>query len=117
MDAVPKIRFHDLRHTNASLRIEAEQNPKYIQEQLGHSSIQVTMDVYGHLLRSSNQEAAIHLRKTVFSGQPDDDGSKMVASGLSGRVTEAQLIDMIGGPSGARTPNLLIKSQLLYQLS
>jgi hypothetical protein len=114
---LPKIRSHDLRHTNASLRIEAGQNMKYIQEQLGHSSIQVTLDFYGHLLRSSNQEAAVHLRATVFNGGPKRDGSKKVAGSLSGRVAEAQLIDLSGGPSGARTPNLLIKSQLLYQLS
>lgn len=76
---LPKIRFHDLRHTNASLRIEAGQNMKYIQEQLGHSSIQVTLDVYGHLLRSSDQEAAIHLRKTVFNDGQKHYGSKMVA--------------------------------------
>lgn len=81
---VTKIRFHDLRHTNASLRIEAGQNPKYIQEQLGHSSIQVTMDIYGHLLRSSDQDAAIKLREVILSPKNDgqfDDGSKMVAEG------------------------------------
>lgn len=81
---VTKIRFHDLRHTNASLRIEAGQNPKYIQEQLGHSSIQVTMDIYGHLLRSSDQDAAIRLRETILASKDDeqkDNGSKMVAEG------------------------------------
>ncbi len=81
---VAKIRFHDLRHTNASLRIEAGQNPKYIQEQLGHSSIQVTMDIYGHLLRSSDQDAAIKLRQVILTSKNDeqpDDSSKMVAEG------------------------------------
>ncbi len=81
---VAKIRFHDLRHTNASLRIEAGQNPKYMQEQLGHSSIQVTMDIYGHLLRSSDQDAAIKLREVILTSKNDDrpdDGSKMVAEG------------------------------------
>ncbi len=81
---VAKVRFHDLRHTNASLRIEAGQNPKYIQEQLGHSSIQVTMDIYGHLLRSSDQDAAIKLRQVILTSKNDeqpDDSSKMVAEG------------------------------------
>jgi integrase len=41
--------FHSLRHTNASIRIAAGQNIKYIQNQLGHSSIKITLDVYGHL--------------------------------------------------------------------
>ncbi len=44
-----RVRFHDLRHTYASLLIQTTAPGKYIQEQLGHASIQVTMDVYGHL--------------------------------------------------------------------
>jgi hypothetical protein len=43
------VSFHSLRHTNASMRIAAGQNIKYIQTQLGHSSITITLDVYGHL--------------------------------------------------------------------
>ena len=44
-----QVSFHSLRHSNASFRIEAGQNIKYIQGQLGHASINMTMDVYGHL--------------------------------------------------------------------
>lgn len=44
--------MHDLRHTSVSLLIELVAHPKVIQERLGHSSITVTMDVYGHLLPS-----------------------------------------------------------------
>ncbi|MDQ3775036.1 MAG: site-specific integrase [Pseudomonadota bacterium] len=44
-----KIRFHDLRHTYASLLIANGEQPKRIQALMGHSSINVTMDVYGHL--------------------------------------------------------------------
>jgi integrase len=51
-----KIRFHDLRHTNVALCIAEGQNIKYIQYQLGHSSIQTTLDYYGHLLSDANQE-------------------------------------------------------------
>ena len=49
---IRKIRFHDLRHSFVSLLIEHGAHPKYIQEQAGHSSIQVTMDTYGHLFPS-----------------------------------------------------------------
>jgi integrase len=66
---LPRIRFHDLRHVNASLRIEAGQNLKYLQGQLGHSSIQVTLDVYGHLLRDTDQQAAIKLRGIALGGK------------------------------------------------
>jgi integrase len=45
-----KIRFHDLRHTYASLLIANGEHPKRIQALMGHSSINVTMDVYGHLM-------------------------------------------------------------------
>ena len=52
---IRKVRFHDLRHTFASLLIQHGAHPKYIQEQLGHSSIQVTMDTYGHWFPNRNQ--------------------------------------------------------------
>ena len=41
--------MHQLRHGYATRLIAAGAHPKYIQAQLGHASIQVTMDVYGHL--------------------------------------------------------------------
>ncbi|MCX8026403.1 MAG: site-specific integrase, partial [Thermodesulfovibrionales bacterium] len=44
-----QVSFHSLRHSNASLRIHAGQNIKYIQQQMGHSSIKTTLDIYGHL--------------------------------------------------------------------
>jgi integrase len=45
-----KIRFHDLRHTYAAPMISLDANPKVLQRQMGHSSIRVTMDTYGHLI-------------------------------------------------------------------
>jgi integrase len=47
------VKWHSLRHTNASIRIRSEQNPKYISEQLGHSSIKITFDLYGHLFNDA----------------------------------------------------------------
>jgi integrase len=72
---VPRIRFHDLRHTYASLLIEQGENIKYIQSQLGHSSPTVTLNVYAHLMDKRNQESAHKLENTIF----EKNGSKMVA--------------------------------------
>jgi len=48
------VSFHSLRHSNASLRIQSGQNIKYISDQLGHSTIKITLDVYGHLFNDVN---------------------------------------------------------------
>lgn len=62
---LPRMRFHNLRHSYASLLIAQGEHPKYIQSQLGHSSINVTMDIYGHLMQTVNQKTASRLGKTV----------------------------------------------------
>ncbi len=48
-------RFHDLRHTYAALMVAAGVHPKYLQAQMGHSSIRVTLDLYGHLFPDANR--------------------------------------------------------------
>lgn len=62
-----RIRFHDLRHTCASLLINMGVSPKYIQRQLRHDSIQTTFDRYGHLFPETNQEA-VRLMDAALSG-------------------------------------------------
>jgi integrase len=51
------MRFHDIRHSFASLLLSNGESPVYVKEQLGHSSIQMTVDIYGHLIPSSNRQA------------------------------------------------------------
>ena len=51
-----RITLHECRHTFASLLIDAGANPKAIQQFMGHSKIQTTFDVYGHLLPGSHDE-------------------------------------------------------------
>ncbi|GAE36498.1 site-specific integrase [Halalkalibacter akibai] len=58
---LPVIRFHDLRHTHATLLIEQNVNVKIISERLGHSSIQMTLDRYSHVLPSMQQDVAKQL--------------------------------------------------------
>ena len=61
-----RIRFHDLRHTYASLLIAQGAHPKYIQAQLGHASIQTTLDRYGHLMPEMHEPEARKLDRLVF---------------------------------------------------
>ena len=49
-----RIRFHDLRHTFGSLLIQSGASLAYVRDQMGHSSIQVTVDIYGHLIPGAN---------------------------------------------------------------
>lgn len=54
----PGLRFHDLRHTSATLALQAGIHPKVVQERLGHSTISVTLDTYSHVLPNMQREAA-----------------------------------------------------------
>lgn len=45
---VPYIRFHDMRHTHATLLLELKVNPKIVADRLGHSSVKITLDTYSH---------------------------------------------------------------------
>lgn len=55
--AVPKIRFHDLRHTHATLLLAKGVNVKVISERLGHSNIKITLDTYSHVLPTMQEDA------------------------------------------------------------
>ena len=63
-----RIRFHDLRHTFASLLLQHGESPVYVKEQMGHSSIQVTVDLYGHLIPGGNKQAVDRLDNHVERG-------------------------------------------------
>ena len=56
-----RIRFHDLRHTYASLLIQNGESLAYVRDQLGHASIQLTVDTYGHLVPGANRQAVDRL--------------------------------------------------------
>ena len=55
---VPVIRFHDLRHTAASLMLNNNIPPIVVSRRLGHSKALITLDVYGHLIPSMQSEVA-----------------------------------------------------------
>jgi integrase len=55
---LPAIRFHDLRHTHATMALRAGVHPKIVSERLGHSTVSMTLDVYSHAVPSMQREAA-----------------------------------------------------------
>lgn len=66
---IKQIRFHDLRHTHASLLFKQKEHPKVVQERLGHSSIEITMDTYSHMMPNM-QEAAAQKLDELFDKKP-----------------------------------------------
>lgn len=77
-----RVRFHDLRHTFASLLIAQGESLAYVKDQLGHSSIKITVDTYGHLVPGGNRQAVDRL-DDVQAGNSKDQGvtgSGMVAA-------------------------------------
>ena len=67
------IRFHDLRHSAATILLTMSVHPKVVQELLGHSSIAITMNVYSHLLPSM-QGNAMSMVNDVFEDERGEDG-------------------------------------------
>lgn len=72
------IRFHDLRHTCASLLINQGESPKYIQKQLRHASIQMTFDRYGHLFPDTNREAVRRLDAALFGSRAQAEAGNAI---------------------------------------
>jgi hypothetical protein len=73
------IRFHDLRHFFVSTLIAQGETAKYVCDQMGHSSIQITFDTYGHLFPQSRREAAAKLQAAMTRGKNKANGSDFVA--------------------------------------
>jgi integrase len=72
-----RFRVHDLRHTAASLMIQAGYPPKMLQEIMGHASITTTLDLYGHLYPGEMDRYADRLNEAAGMSDPADDAAKM----------------------------------------
>jgi integrase len=64
---LPDIRFHDVRHTAATLLLAEGVHPKVVQERLGHASITLTLDTYSHVLPSLQKDATEKLNRLFSS--------------------------------------------------
>jgi len=63
---LPQIRLYDLRHTNATLLLIAEENPKIVAERLGHSTVVLTLDTYSHVIPTMQKTATDKLNKMLY---------------------------------------------------
>ncbi|PEM81497.1 site-specific integrase [Bacillus toyonensis] len=63
---VKKIKFHDLRHTHATLLLKQGVHPKIVSERLGHTDVSLTLNVYSHVLPSMQEEAIKNFGKSIF---------------------------------------------------
>jgi integrase len=73
----PNLRFHDLRHTYAALLIAEGAHPRAIMERLGHSSIQVTLGVYGHLFPLLDQALTSRLDQAIAAARREANGTEV----------------------------------------
>jgi integrase len=70
---LPMIRFHDLRHTYATLALQAGVHAKAVSEILGHASIGITLDTYSHAVPGLQESAAETVAALVFGGMVTND--------------------------------------------
>jgi Phage integrase family len=119
---ITNLRFHDLRHTFASWLAQKGRPLKEIQEALGHKSLAMTMR-YAHL-SPDNLRAAVASLDGILPSAPWPDGARLAQETHASRNQPrpdrrscSYFACLVGGPSGTRTPDPLIKSQLLCQLS
>jgi integrase len=96
------LRFHDLRHTYAALMVAAGAHPKYLQAQMGHSSIRVTLDLYGHLFPDANRGVLDALDTLTAPSTPH--GAKPPTSTSKEKVPVTR--DFEDGSDGTRTRDL-----------
>ena len=113
---IRKIRLHDLRHTFGSLLIQSGASIVYVKDQMGHSSIQVTVDTYGHLIpgadvsyvdrldRKATEVGSLQQQPSATPAQPREDPEIDVP---------AYLVDLIGGGRQDRTADLRVMNPSL----
>lgn len=75
---IPKIRFHDMRHTHATLLLLQGVNPKIVSERLGHADVRITLDTYSHLLPGMQKDTALKFGEMLFG----EDGKYRVEINL-----------------------------------
>ncbi len=105
-----RFRFHDLRHTFGSLLIRDGASLAYVKDQMGHSSIQVTVDTYGHLIPGAD---IAWVDRLDVKTKPQQNATPAQLEGVSETEIPPEVVDFVGGPTRIRTWNQQIMSLLL----
>ena len=118
-----EVRLHDLRHGAASLMLAGGVDVAVVSKRMGHSSVRLTVDTCSHLPggvgRSAAEAAEGLVRPRATAVTADAPTLRPHGPGTTKRPRPGREEPLVegGAPSGTRTPNPLIKSQLLCQLS
>lgn len=80
---LPNLRFHDLRHSAATLMLQQGVNPKIVSERLGHSDISLTLNTYSHVLPPMQEEAAEKMDDLLTLIEVSDEFNAIVETGKS----------------------------------
>ena len=105
---IRRFRFHDLRHSFGSLLIQGGASLAYVKEQMGHSSIQITVDVYGHLIPGANIAWVDRLDAETFQHQSAPAVHQLKEGSEEQRT---QTVERIWLPPRDSNPDMLIQSQ------
>jgi len=113
---IRKIRLHDLRHTFGSLLIQSGASIVYVKDQMGHSSIQVTVDTYGHLIPGADVSYVDRLDRKTTEKKPLEQQPSATPAQLEkdGEVEiPAYVVGLIGGGRQDRTADLRVMNPSL----
>ena len=106
-----RVTFHALRHTYASLLIQGGASLASVKEQMGHRSIQVTVDIYGHLIPGANIAWADALDSTT---SPQQSATQTQLTNYVDEEESPELVEMIGRRGRTRTCDRRIRNPMLY---
>src|SRR5215472_11090942 len=119
-----RIRFHDLRHTHATLLLEAQVDVTVVSRRLGHANVQITADRYAHVTAKLQYDAAV--RFSALVDEPADLGARSLGDCDPVVTPQPQLVNLeatnqadsnteTGSGARIRTVNLAVNSRLLYR--